>query len=85
MANRLPLLIGILFAIIAIVLGLVHDQPSPLVIRLEIGSWAFAAGGIVTEVPGTLGVEWDLSKKIAAGTAGAIVAFVILNLLIRSQ
>jgi hypothetical protein len=85
MSKHLPLMVGIVFVIIAITLGFIFDSPTPLQSRLVIGTWALAAGGITTEMPSALGVEWDLRKKIAAGATGAIAVFAILCLLIRPE
>ena|ERR1700722_10131593 len=81
MEKHLPLVVGIVFVLISLALGFVYANPSPLQVRLILGTWALAAGGIATEIPGTLGFKLALGQKIAVGATGAIAVFAILYLM----
>lgn len=84
MRKHLPLMIGIVFAIVALTLGLIIDSPTRAQSRLMIGTWALAAGGIATEMPSALGMDWQMRKKLALATGGALAIFGILCLLIKA-
>ena len=81
MEKHLPLAVGIFFVLLSLVLGFAFANPTVLQTRLILGTWALAAGGIATEIPGTLGFNFTLGQKIAVGATGAIAVFAILYLM----
>jgi len=76
--DNLPAAVGLVLLLLAIVLAFGRESPSGLQRQIILGTFALAAGGIGSIIPGLLKVDLTLDKKLKISAAGALAMFVIL-------
>lgn len=77
LAGLLPLAMGVILLIAALVLAFVFSQPTVLQAQLVRSTFALSAGALATQIPGLLNVSVNVGTQAAITAGGAIGVYVI--------